>query len=90
MAEAMVGGVEGVPDVPPAGELLVACAKAEAAARDNAAVSSKEVWSCFIGLLLFWLEHERTCSRDWQEERSDDNRGQRPRLQRDERHLESR
>ena len=64
MAEAMVGGVEGVPDVPPAGELLVACAKAEAAARDNTAVSSKEVWSCFIGLLLFWLEHERTCSRD--------------------------
>jgi len=26
MAEAMVGGVEGVPDAPAAGELLVACA----------------------------------------------------------------
>jgi hypothetical protein len=43
----MVGGVDGDADAPAAGELLGACAKAEAAAKDNAAVSSKP--GCFIG-----------------------------------------
>jgi hypothetical protein len=47
----MVGGVDGDADAPAAGELLAACAKAEAAARDNAAVSSKE--DRFMGLLFF-------------------------------------
>src|SRR6476659_5619513 len=52
-AEAMVGGVEGVPDAPAAGELLAACEYAGIAARDNAAVSSRKAWSCFMGLLFF-------------------------------------
>ena len=48
----MVGGVDGDADAQAAGELLAACAYAEAAARDNAAVS-REIWSFFMGLLFF-------------------------------------
>jgi len=44
----MVGGVDGDAVAPTAGELLAACAKAEAAASDNAAVSNRE--GCFMGL----------------------------------------
>src|SRR5881275_2742520 len=56
IADAMVGGVDGDADAPAAAELLAARAKAEAATKDNAAVSSRGAWSCFIGLLFFlWL-----------------------------------
>ena len=54
MADAIVGGVDGDADAPAAGELLVAWAKAEAATRDNAAVTSRE--GCFIGIVLSLFE----------------------------------
>ena len=44
----MVGAVDGDADAAVAGELLVACAKAEAAKSSDAAVSSSE--ACFMGL----------------------------------------
>src|SRR5262249_62201046 len=55
IADAIVGGVDGDADAPAAGELLAGCAYAEAAASDNAAVSNREVWRCFMGLLFFRL-----------------------------------
>ena len=48
-----MGGVDGDADTPAAGELLVAWAKAEAATRDNAAVTSRE--ECYIGFIVLSL-----------------------------------
>src|SRR5204862_8335251 len=47
IADAIVGGFDGDADATAAGELFAACAKAEAATRDNAAVTSRE--DCFMG-----------------------------------------
>ena len=54
MADAIVGGVDGEADATAAGELFAACAKAEAATGDNAAVTSRE--GCFIGIVLSLFE----------------------------------
>jgi len=46
----VVGGADGDADAPGAEELLAACAQAETAARDKAAVNNRDV--TFMGLLL--------------------------------------